>query len=118
MPNKPETHTPRSINVRHKARTKPRATTKEQRDAVKLRSSIRWQKYRTWILDRFPMCMDPKCGKTKAATQVHHIIPLVVDKAQAYKWRNTIPLCTGCHGTASARERQGKGSITYGRWWE
>ena len=73
--------------------------TPSQRDARRVRSSLRWQKYREGVLGAHPWCWDPlgvHSGPTMA-TIVHHIKSLSEFPELGFCPENTVPLCENCH---------------------
>lgn len=89
-----------------------RADTPEQREADRLRSSVRWQRMRALVLGREPMCRTCAAhGRERLATEVDHIEPLVVSiragrPLMAFTESNLQPLCEPCHDAKSAAERR------------
>ena len=66
----------------------------------------RWQRNRLMYLARHPLCADCfALGRTNAATDVHHILPLSAGGTHA--WSNLRGLCKAHHSrqTAGGRRR-------------
>ena len=63
---------------------------------LKLReNSARWKRLRAAHLEKEPECAV--CGRT-ANLEVHHIVPVAVDKSREFDAHNLITLCaTPCH---------------------
>ena len=73
--------------------------------ARKLRSSNRWRKLRAIKLANDPLCVDCH-DRTEAATQVHHVVPIVQRPDLAFVSGNLRSLCTTCHAKREAKERR------------
>jgi 5-methylcytosine-specific restriction endonuclease McrA len=57
-----------------------------------------WQKLSRTIRSEQPLCIDClAAGKVKPSTQVHHEIPISVDKTKRMDRSNLVPLCDDCH---------------------
>jgi len=52
-----------------------------------------------------PFCREQ--NRTRAATQVHHILPLITHPELAFIASNCVPICTGCHSRVEQMERAG-----------
>ena len=77
--------------------------------------TFRWRKLRREILDAAPLCV--KCvidGRTKAATEVDHILPLKDYPDLAYIRSNLQALCKTCHLDKTSKENRRKGFNSYG----
>ena len=45
-----------------------------------------------------PLCEDcESLGKITPAAEVHHIVPITVNKSLMYEWSNLVSLCHHCH---------------------
>ena len=83
-------------------------------------NSWEWQKLRGRKLTAQPLCEEcEKHGRIRAATEVHHIVPVESEhdlramKTLAYDWCNLMSLCHQCHKDihdlmAKTRRRRGK----------
>lgn len=92
--------------------------TPEQAQARVIRNSWRWQKFRAWIIKRYPLCMNPDCNGRTPATQVHHIEPVSERPDLAFTMENCPPVCTYCHAKIEAAERRGDETrIAFKDWW-
>jgi len=71
--------------------------------------NYKWQRFRAGKLAREPLCVwCLELGKTEAATEVHHVIPLRDRPDLKLSDANTVSLCKACHdGPAQHEERTG-----------
>lgn len=105
MPWKPTSHAQR------KGRTASDRTYDAQRHdsvAVQVRNSGRWQRLRTLVLAKHPLCADPFGVHGSAivpATQVDHLAPLEQRPDLAFTLENLQALCASCHARKSQGER-------------
>ena len=63
-----------------------------------------WQRVRTAMLRRTPLCED--CAKTNIitiASEVHHIVKVRDDKTKRLDVNNLLCLCKSCHSQRTAR---------------
>lgn len=74
------------------------------RDYRRLIGSARWQRLRARCLAARPLCERCQAeGRTRLASEVHHVVPVergltAADKARlCYDWHNLRPLCHECH---------------------
>ena len=114
MPKRIKTHDSRIKKPGRKHRRL--ITDKAQAEAIRIRNSGRWNRYRHWFRDRYPVCEDPfdDHGKTVVLMkQVHHIIPLVMRPDLACVESNTASLCTMCHAKIERMERNGTNTQQY-----
>jgi 5-methylcytosine-specific restriction protein A len=71
------------------------------------RCTAAWKHARALKLARDPLCEECKLhGVTRAATQVHHVVPLEQGGALC-DLGNLRSLCSACHAKENARERRG-----------
>ena len=87
-----------------------RATTPALALAKKIRSSARWRRVRRLVLGKHPLCTDPwgvhaEDGIPVLAQEVDHIVELIKAPERAFDEANLQPLCSPCHNTKSATER-------------
>lgn len=54
----------------------------------------RWTRLAKAYRSAHPVCEG--CGR-RAASEVHHIVPVEIAPDQVYKWGNLASLCKGCH---------------------
>lgn len=74
----------------------------DQRTSAQLGYDYRWQRIRRAMLRREPLCRECKRqGKTTAATEVHHIVPL--SKGGGNEASNLMPICHKCHAKITNR---------------
>lgn len=67
-------------------------------------NTSRWKKYRTWFLNRYPLCVEcEKRGRTVEATVVDHITP-VSDGGDFWNTDNHQSLCDHHHNRKSGKE--------------
>ncbi len=83
------------------------------RQAQRIRSSVRWQRFRRWFKSRHPLCCDPfgyhaEDGRVEPTEHAHHIVPLIERPDLACYESNVAPLCVLCHTKVEAMERRGK----------
>ena len=83
------------------------------RQAQRIRSSVRWQRFRRWFKSRHPLCCDPfgrhdADGVAEPAEHAHHIIALTARPDLACTESNVAPLCSVCHVKVETMERAGK----------
>lgn len=101
MPDRPETHRPKGAPTRAQQRRDYEARRKVDpglSEAKSIRSSARWQAVRSLALSRRPLCCEClRSGVRRAATEVHHRIPIREDASQAFALDNLMPLCIPCH---------------------
>jgi len=58
----------------------------------------RWRKVRRIVLAKHPLCQRcQQAGRTRLATEVHHIRPIREAPGLAYDPVNLMPLCRQCH---------------------
>ncbi|MGO9059008.1 MAG: HNH endonuclease signature motif containing protein [Candidatus Binataceae bacterium] len=64
-----------------------------------------WERFRKLVLSRRPLCESfcAKEGRTVAATELHHIIPLR-SGGERLSGENVLPICGPCHRRITARE--------------
>jgi 5-methylcytosine-specific restriction endonuclease McrA len=94
----------------YRQRRAERMADQAQAQVAPLRSSKTWQRLRSMILRRQPLCSDPfghhaEDGATVPAAEVHHIRPAVKDQEAFFDTTNLTALCCSCHGKISALER-------------
>lgn len=79
-----------------KAKTHKTRTDNEVR---RFRSSVRWKKFRAWVLSGNPLCQGlcARTGIVKAAEELHHIQPLRLRMDLALDESNVLSLCSSCH---------------------
>ena len=64
-----------------------------------------YRKFRRYALAHEPLCRDcAKDGRTRAAEQLHHKVPLSKG-GDVYKRSNVVPLCVLCHKLRHKRWR-------------
>jgi 5-methylcytosine-specific restriction endonuclease McrA len=70
-------------------------------------NNTRWRKVRELVLARNPLCADPFKLHNPAilAKEVHHIVPLEVDKSLCYVMSNLVGMCQSCHARCDAMAR-------------
>jgi len=74
-----------------------------------LYSTAKWRKIREVQLGKQPLCMHCKEeGKTVAATQVDHIIPITKDFSKRFELANLQSLCHSHHSKKTYKETLGK----------
>jgi 5-methylcytosine-specific restriction protein A len=77
-------------------------------EAERIRNSGRWRWLRRVKLARDPLCEDClERDRTEAASQVHHMEPIVRRPDLAFEMENLRSLCTTCHARREAEERMG-----------
>jgi 5-methylcytosine-specific restriction protein A len=107
MPSKP-----RSLaGILHRRRAADAEYNRAHRDAACARvyASYRWQRVRLQVLRDEPCCRScASQGRSELATQVDHVVPLVVDISRAFDPTNLQPLCSMHHAQKSAAERSAK----------
>ena len=64
----------------------------------------RWSKYRTWYLQRHPLCTNYNVCHN-AATVVDHIIDHVGNYDRFWDMANHQSLCAACHNTKTAKTK-------------
>jgi 5-methylcytosine-specific restriction endonuclease McrA len=75
-------------------------------EAERIRNSPRWRWLRKVKLAQSPLCEDCAAhGCVEAATQVHHLEPIVRRPDLAFEMENLRSLCTTCHARREAEER-------------
>ena len=74
----------------------------------------RWRKMRRQKLSETPLCERcTKEGRVRAATEVHHIVPIesAISEAEkrrlAYDFSNLQSLCRECHAHGNGQQKQG-----------
>ena len=115
MPWKPPTHAQltrgrRDADLEYERR---RRADPGLRQAQRIRSSARWQRFRNWFKRGHPLCCDPfgrhaDDGVVVATAHAHHITSLAVRPDLACVESNCAPLCSRCHAKVEAMERAGK----------
>jgi 5-methylcytosine-specific restriction endonuclease McrA len=89
----------------------------------------RWQKYRAWFLDQWPLCgdrppgapvtTDSRCrlaGLRTVAVVVDHIVPVTGPTDPTFFVLECHQsLCVGCHDAKRSRESRGDSKITSAR---
>ena len=93
----------RSENQRHSNRTE------YHRSNSYFYSSARWRKFRTWFLQRNPICVGYLSDCNQLATVVDHIKP-IADGGDHLDPENCQPFCASCHSRKTqddVRTRQG-----------
>lgn len=75
--------------------------------AARIRSSQSWRLLSAGKLRENPIC--ERCAaatppRTTPATEVHHVVPLVVDPSLAYDWSNLRSVCAPCHAALEREE--------------
>ena len=61
-------------------------------------SDSRWRKLSLTKRAANPLCEDcERDGYVKAASEVHHDVPVSVDPSKKYEWANLVSLCSACH---------------------
>lgn len=88
------------------------------RRSKQLRNSHRWQRFRKWFRQKYPLCCDPfgqhkLIGITAPTQQVHHIEPLstLTDDefwSKAFDEDNCAPTCTKCHSRIESMNKRGQ----------
>lgn len=104
MPSKPRT----LAGILRGRRLADQEYNRARRDPLvaRIHGSARWQAVRDQVLRDEPVCREcARLGLTEPATQVDHIVPIVVAPERAFDRANLQPLCTACHGRKSAQER-------------
>lgn len=81
---------------------KPKRKTMSNQDVKeqnKIYSSSRWQRLRELVKrDSNYMCVICKSkGDISYADQVHHIVPITLNKDLSYSYENLVPLCSHHH---------------------
>ena len=57
-----------------------------------------WRGLRASYLAEYPLCQDCEHrGTVTAASEVHHVVPISVDKTRRLDWSNLRSLCGACH---------------------
>ena len=85
----------------------PRGSSPEQKEADRLRSSMRWQRLRDRVLQREPLCrLCYRKGLVVMAAEVDHIEPIRDAPERAFDVNNLQPLCKRCHIRKSGEERK------------
>jgi len=77
--------------------------------ASKIRSTVRWRKFRWNVLAKQPICPDPLGrheGQVRGAEEVHHIRGLRVAPELAYVASNCVGLCVECHAQIEGMVRR------------
>lgn len=86
--------------------------------AKKIRSSKEWQNFRSYFLDKYPLCSNPfnehKVHDVIEAKQVHHIKGIATHPESAFDELNCKGVCTHCHSRIEAMVRSGK-EIVYAK---
>ena len=74
--------------------------------------SRRWRNFRRWYLSSHPLCEECEAsGITRAAQEVHHIVPVETAKTRegmerlAFNFRNLKALCHDCHERVHEQRR-------------
>ena len=78
--------------------------------AMHIRNSHRWHRFRAWYRKRYPVCVDPFNDHAEVVTptaHVHHIKPLAAYPSLAFKPWNCAALCRPCHDKVEANESRG-----------
>ena len=109
MPTQPKSHSQRM-------REKLGKTFKPQRKdfaSVAVRNSHRWNVVRARVRTVQPICADPlgahaKHGRIEPTEEIHHIVPLEVDRGLAYEQSNLVGLCRWCHTRIEGMNRAGQ----------
>ena len=92
----PETYCEKHKGIQHKAYDAQRGSSSERG------YDARWQKIRRLYLQTQPLCEDCLArGRTTAASEVHHVIPLRDGGSHAEE--NLRALCKSCHSTRTAK---------------
>ncbi len=118
MPTRPPTHTQLLRRARGR-RQGDRDYDQQRRErdpalafAARVYRSKRWQNLRALQLSREPLCEDcRRHGVVERATQVDHVLGLVLRPDLAYDLANLQSLCTACHARKSAAERRARRGI-------
>jgi 5-methylcytosine-specific restriction protein A len=62
-----------------------------------LYSSARWRRFRSWYLERYPLCVHCRDqGRLRRAREIHHVHKLA-DGGSVFDVNNCRALCTPCH---------------------
>lgn len=63
-----------------------------------------WKRLRAAVLNDNPLCVEcEEHGIVKAAEEVHHIVPISVDRSLRLVPSNLKPLCKACHDACHNR---------------
>ena len=67
-------------------------------EAMRFRSSARWQRFRAWYRSQHLLCerREP-AGVMKASEEVHHVIPLADAPHRGLDPNSVLALCRPCH---------------------
>ena len=66
----------------------------------------RWQKTRKGYLESHPLCVHCQAeGRTTAANEVDHIVPIQIAPMRKYDRTNWQALCKSCHSKKTAKDR-------------
>ena len=77
-------------------------------DVDRVRSSSRYQRVRNTYLRLNPLCrLCEKQGRTVAAKELDHIVPVLEAPERFWHENNWQPLCRKCHEAKTARENHG-----------
>lgn len=107
MPKLPKKH---GSSKRYRIPEKKPMAVRADFDANKIRSSSKWQRTRRLANMLMPTCCDPlglHKGVLVPTEEIHHIIPLTIDKSKAHKIGNLAGLCKDCHRKVESRLRRG-----------
>ena len=87
----------------HQKRTDQQYDRYGRNPAAKRRYGRLWRGVRSRFLAPHPLCEEcRKCGLTKPAVEVHHILPL--SRGGTHAEENLMSLCKPCHSAISAKD--------------
>jgi 5-methylcytosine-specific restriction protein A len=79
----------------------------ERDSAAKRGYDRRWQQLRERYLAEHPLCETCEAiGRTTAAIDVHHVVPVRADPSRRLDWTNLRAVCKACHAVEEAVSRR------------
>lgn len=85
-------------------------------DAPRHGSTRRWRRLRAQIIARSPLCGDCAArGRTTAAVEVHHLVPVSQAPEREFDATNLVALCAECHRARDAALRRGLATAKRGK---
>ena len=114
-PTKPKSLAQRNtelIRKRRKMEAGMRRMTQVGANIDDMRNSARWQKLRSIVRGREPICRDPfgthsETGIVTPTREIHHVVAAADDPHRFFDMDNLVGLCSRCHAMIEHRERKG-----------